>query len=608
MGEIKEKRKEYTGDWRNLFSDAKELQKALRKSVTYGMENDTGATAIMNAIAGKECNWSHLECRKFLETLLNAKTRGIKNDIIMAAAGLAPGYEYIDGLLERRIEYYRRHKINYRQEEKDHPEEVDLYKAISESLRKQEDAMLKRIADDIVKDPKKDSFGINDAGIFILPSKSNAIDVRFPVFSVEKYPAEFFVNRNDVLKKLREGFSDKAKRKMIVLSGMGGVGKTQIAIKYAHESKNDYDLIRWLDATDEQTLQESVDDLLMKYDTAFRGETDGLSSAVRLNRFINGLSGKHILLIYDNADYLDEDKDKKALLKKTLASYMPDGDYHILITTRCKVPYNEVRPIKVDVFEPEAALEYLINKAQSPACPEAEELAKRLGYLPLALCYVGAYIEAQRNMTYAEYLKQWDEYGLKLFDEEDYAETTIRRALTITLDKLDPERKSLLYTMLRQATHMGGEYFAPRAYAELVCKTSSNSILDDEPITMYFKSLKNFVLDVLNPLKLNQVMNVLQKYSLADWDGTRMTIHPMLKETIWAELYGDEAPVDREWSKVNSYYHLMDMYRIVGDKKLERKYGQLIVLDNLNVLEKVIQEAQEEAKENGLKPDRKSVV
>ena len=600
----------------------------------YGLERTDETELIMNAIIGRKINWKEHHCRNFYKAVLEEYLDKYELEHLLAVSGydteryqgfegkyvlngdisgknsaaqrrrrfmeLNPGLDDADKLLTDETRKLRRVarelKLDYRVGRL-----TGLIRKAIQTEELIELGLVKLVSEEEIEriQGQKEQGEANA----LQPPENNETNVHFPVFSVEKDLAEYFVSREDVLGKLKEGFSDKTSRKIRILSGMGGVGKTQIALKFAHAARADYDLIRWIDATNEETLLENVEEFLDSYDTAPREEIEGLSAAVRLNRFVNRLSDKRILFIYDNADYLDEDQEKKKLLRKTLLSYMPDGDYHILITTRCNVLFNEAKPIRVDVFEPEAALEYLTKKAGRPACPEAEVLAERMGYLPLALCYVGAYIEAQKNMTYADYLKRWDENGLIVFDQEDFAEKTVRRALTITLDKLDPERRSFWYALLRQAAHMGGEYFAPKAYAELVCKTSNNSILVHEPITATFRALKNFVENALDSLKLEQAMNILRKYSLADWDGTRMTVHPMLKETIWAENHGDASVLDMEMHRSNMYYHLMNMYQQAGDKFLERKYGQLIVLERLETLEIVLKEAQKKAKENGTKPD-----
>src|SRR5579862_3173705 len=54
------------------------------------------------------------------------------------------------------------------------------------------------------------------------------------------------------------GSADVSERKVYVLCGLGGMGKTQLAIEYARCHKTSYTSIFWLDGKSEQTLVQSV--------------------------------------------------------------------------------------------------------------------------------------------------------------------------------------------------------------------------------------------------------------------------------------------------------------------------------------------------------------
>jgi ATP/maltotriose-dependent transcriptional regulator MalT len=63
-----------------------------------------------------------------------------------------------------------------------------------------------------------------------------------------------FVSREKELSKMHELLQDHSSRSCVVLHGLGGIGKTQLAITYARRHKEKYTAIFWLNANDEDSL------------------------------------------------------------------------------------------------------------------------------------------------------------------------------------------------------------------------------------------------------------------------------------------------------------------------------------------------------------------
>lgn len=67
----------------------------------------------------------------------------------------------------------------------------------------------------------------------------------------------FFVARNNELQQIRENLSGDGSRKEVVLHGLGGIGKTQLAITYAKRYREDYSALLWLNVKDETSTKSS---------------------------------------------------------------------------------------------------------------------------------------------------------------------------------------------------------------------------------------------------------------------------------------------------------------------------------------------------------------
>src|SRR5204862_2350670 len=100
------------------------------------------------------------------------------------------------------------------------------------------------------------------------------------------------------------------------------------------------------------------------------------------------------LLIFDNATDSD-----------SVREYIPQGNAgHILVTSRNANWRGLIKPLSVQAMKSEEATAFLLNRTGQTDEANASELAKELGYLPLALEQAGAFIEATGS-TLSHYMK-----------------------------------------------------------------------------------------------------------------------------------------------------------------------------------------------------------
>jgi len=187
---------------------------------------------------------------------------------------------------------------------------------------------------------------------------------------------------------------------------MGGVGKTELAIQYARRYQKDYaGGICWLSPR-ESTLAEGI----IQFVTSDMGlnvpqQTQG--KTLRLEEQIDWCwknwqpSEGLVLVILDDVTKL---ADYRSLLPK-------NNRFCLLLTTRVRNLDHQIKEIPLDVLKPEKALELLINIVGSEKVKKeaenAEKLCAELGYLPLGLELMGAYIKNKPpQWTLAKMLEQ----------------------------------------------------------------------------------------------------------------------------------------------------------------------------------------------------------
>ncbi len=214
-----------------------------------------------------------------------------------------------------------------------------------------------------------------------------------PIWNVPARNADF-TGRGATLELLRDKLAGGGVAVVVAqaLYGLGGVGKTQLALEYAHRFMADYDLVWWVPSERAEEISLALADLARKMGLQV-GDNVAEASEAALEELRRDTT-PHWLLIFDNADD-----------PKQLEPYLPGGTGHVLITSRNQAWGHAAEPLEVDVFTKEESVAHLLRHVPKLDIDEAHRVAEALGHLPLAVEQASAWLE-QTGMPARAYIDQ----------------------------------------------------------------------------------------------------------------------------------------------------------------------------------------------------------
>jgi tetratricopeptide (TPR) repeat protein len=329
-----------------------------------------------------------------------------------------------------------------------------------------------------------------------------------------------FTGRKEILERLRQGTSSKITAVLpedplpTALRGLGGVGKTAIAIEYAYRYRSDYDVVWWIPSEQLPLVRSSLADLARRLglEAATSAGIEGAITAA-LDALRRGQPYRRWLLIFDNADQPEDFQD-----------YIPSGPGDVLITSRNPAWQATIDTVQVDVFSRPESNEFLAKKAPSQVTePDADRLAEKLGDLPLALDQAGAML-AETGMPVNEYIGLLDEQIGKIMAEGRSAEypMSVTAAWSISVAKVRqqlPQAQELLRCCA---------FFSPDPIPRDVFRRGT-------------QATGTRVSDLMaDPILLARATRVLGRYALVTISGNALTVHRLVQALLRNELSEEE--------------------------------------------------------------------
>ncbi|GAA3369512.1 hypothetical protein GCM10020367_12520 [Streptomyces sannanensis] len=328
-----------------------------------------------------------------------------------------------------------------------------------------------------------------------------------------------FTGRSVVLERMRDqlgGGMAVVLPQPQTLYGLGGVGKTQVALEYVHRFMADYDLVWWISSEQTDDVVAGLAELAARLG-AQGGEDMAAASQEAIDMLRRGVPTSRWLLVFDNADDPEQ-----------LKRFFPQGGSggHILVTSRNQTWSQFGDALPVDVFLREESIEHLQRRAAGLTKEDADQVATAVGDLPLAVEQAAAWI-AETATPVTAYLEQLSRQAtgvLSLNQPAGYPEP-VAATWNVSIERLK-QRSPAAVRLLQLCA-----FFAPEPI-------SANLLYSKEMID----ALKPYDATLQEKLVLGRVIREIGRFALAKVDqvGNSIQVHRLVQAVIRAQLTEQE--------------------------------------------------------------------
>lgn len=364
----------------------------------------------------------------------------------------------------------------------------------------------------------------------------------------------FFTGRETHLERLSKLLQESGTVEItqsVGISGLGGIGKTQLALEYAYRHyPKVYLTVLWVNAADGTTLQASYDSIAKLLELPERDEREADKRVQAVKRWLEEHTSW--LLVMDNADDLQ--------LARSFLPSKPLG--HVVFTTRSQIVRDSNIAVQIQLEEMtlEEGLLFLLQRSgviqgettlaavDSKVRESAQQLVELLGKHPLALDQAGAYIE-ETGVSIADYIQLYQEEHSFLLNKNspDPPGTNYHPETVVATVRLSFRKACIRYPAAEDVLYFCS-FLQPDAMPEEVFYQADSLKLDAKSFNAVMAALRRYSL-----IKRNAQEKILSMHRLVQSvlrDGITPDLRKQWQERVARALNAAFPEVDfEEWAK-----------------------------------------------------------
>ena len=312
----------------------------------------------------------------------------------------------------------------------------------------------------------------------------------------------------------------------VALHGMGGIGKTQVAMEYAHRFRSAYDIVWWINSDPVTFIDSALIDLGQQLGLPMVSSTPENLRTV-LNALNKGEPYARWLVIFDNAE------------DTRVGQFLPSGRGHVIITSRGAAWGERAQTMQVDVFQRPESIAHLIKRVPSIRRDEADRVAEVLGDLPIAIAAAGAWI-ADTGTAADEYLQEIERQGPRAIQAEGAPDRPVEATWDLSLQRLN-ERSPAAYRLLQLCSVL-----APEIALELVYSDDLARALTPIDPSVSERMVRGALVQQIHRLALLRLDSRGEIGELGERSrGSQVLVHRLLQHVVRSRMSDEELAAAR---------------------------------------------------------------
>lgn len=351
-----------------------------------------------------------------------------------------------------------------------------------------------------------------------------------------------FVGRDELLADLHKALvSGKRAALTQAVTGLGGIGKTQLAIEYADRHAGEYDIVWWVRSESLATAGADLSKLAKRLGLP---EADVADQQITIDAVRQRLEPQPRLMVLPKWEDADDKINIDAIRQfsapplrwllifdnaeepQALQNILPrGGSGHVIITSRNPNWKSIATLWTVKTFERQVSVDFLLQRTGQTDRDSADRVAEELGDLPLALAQAAGYME-RTGRPLKDYLPLLRERRAQLWQHDkppDGYEQTVTETFTINLESIETK------------TPAAGDLLNLCAFLAP----------DDIPLDVLIAGEKHLperlATAFADPLALDEMLEELRRYSLMERSDNSLSLHRLVQAVV-----RDRLPVESQ--------------------------------------------------------------
>jgi tetratricopeptide (TPR) repeat protein len=312
---------------------------------------------------------------------------------------------------------------------------------------------------------------INIGGNAEISINESKVDISIssdPVLSLHQLRPSLadFTGRSSEIKELVTTLQDNTHSKLCGIFGMGGIGKTELALFVANEIADNFpDAQLFIDMRGTDLNSRNSKSALIEIIQSFIGFSNPLPKDINQlsNIYRSLLHEKKALIVFDNVENREQ-----------IIPLIPNNDCAVIVTSRSALSLNGIRNIPLSQLSPEDSQELIRRISPRIESLQAKEICEMCGFLPLAIRGAGSLLAVTTDLEVADFINELRNERTRLEKlGNEGVDLSVKASINLSYSKLSEESAIVLRKLSVFPTSFNSES------EEFICDDENHQHLSD---------------------------------------------------------------------------------------------------------------------------------